>query len=481
MASPNIIFDNIPTSLRKPGRYSEFNTSLAIKSLPVNAPKIAIVAQMTSAGEAVADKPLKILSTDEAITAGGQGSIAHLACKAALDANPNIELYLVPVDDGSGSQAAGTITVTGTASTTGYYDIWIGNVLIQVTVTSGDINTVIAASIDTAIQAKEHLTQVTSGVVSNVVTLTARNDGLAGKNIAVAYKNNNIGTTTIVVVQPTAGATDPDFTNAFASLLTSDYQFIVSTLSDATNLGLLKTHLGSRVAPTEGKPAIGVFGYNGVQATLETLAGTTMNEEWMSTAYLKYTKTTENGHSLEYEIGAAYAAVMAGEEDPARPLNDLVLTGIAPAHLDNRLTRTQQESCLSNGVTPLHVVPGEEVAIVRSITTYTTDASGFDDPALLDTTTMRTLAYVKLAVEARQRSVFQRAKLSTKTPDRVKTQVLYTLNQLEEFEIVENVQANKDGVICERDSVDANRVNTKIPTDVVNGLHVLANRIDLIL
>ena len=32
MASPNISFDSIPASIRKPGKYFEFNTKLAVRT-----------------------------------------------------------------------------------------------------------------------------------------------------------------------------------------------------------------------------------------------------------------------------------------------------------------------------------------------------------------------------------------------------------------------------------------------------------------
>lgn len=481
MSSPNIVFANIPSSIRKPGVYSEFNTSLAVRSLPINAPKLLIIAQKTSAGSGVPNTPIKILSEEDAILYGGTGSHIHLCVRAALKVNPNVELYICPVDDGAGSQASGTITVTGTCDATGYFDIWIGNELVQVTVEDGDVANDIAAAIDAAINAKEHNMPVTAGVSTNVVTLTARNDGTLGNNIPVSYKNNGVGTTTLAVVQPATGATDPDLTTALTNVLPGTYGIIFVANNDATNLGLLKTHLQSRSAPTEDRPAVGVFGYTGVQATLETLCGTTLNYERLTSGYLKYSKTTENAHSLDYEVGAAYAAAIASEEDPARPLNTIVLTGIAPPALAQRLSRTQQESCLQNGVTPLEVQASEQVGIVRAITTYTTNASSVPDVALLDLTTIRTLDYVKLAIETRQALRFPRSKLSAKTPAKVKTEIVDVLYQLEALEIVENVEENVDGVICERDSVDANRINSKIPTDVVNGLHVLANRIDLIL
>ena len=51
--------------------------------------------------------------------------------------------------------------------------------------------------------------------------------------------------------------------------------------------------------------------------------------------------------------------------------------------------------------------------------------------------------------------------------------------RLEQLEIVEEVEANAAGVICERDLQDPNRLDCRIPSDVVNGLHVFAGVIDL--
>jgi phage tail sheath gpL-like len=451
MSSPNISFDSIPSSIRKPGRYTEFNTSLAVSSLPENDVKVVVLAQKTASGSGTADKPVRIFTTADAILYGGTGSIAHLSCKAALNANPNIKLWVVPIDDAAGTAAAGTITIAGIASA------------------AGSINLI------------EWKLPVTSAVVAAVVTVTARNDGLLGNSIPIAYRINDVATTTVTVVQPVNGATDPSIANALTAIYPADYNKVFCALNDATNLALLKAHLTSISGPTEDRPATGYFGYTGVQATVETLCGTTLNEERMTCGYIKYTKTTERGHSLDYEVGSAYAAVVASEEDPARPHYGMVLPGIAPCALENQLSRSQQESNLENGVTPLEVVTGEQVAIVRAITTYITNSAGVADVALLDLTTILTLDYVKLAIETRQALRFPRSKLSEKTPEKVRTQVIDVMKQLESLEIVERVDANLDGIIVERDSVDANRVNCKIPTDVVNGLACLCNRIDLIL
>jgi phage tail sheath gpL-like len=59
--------------------------------------------------------------------------------------------------------------------------------------------------------------------------------------------------------------------------------------------------------------------------------------------------------------------------------------------------------------------------------------------------------------------------------------VLDVLYLLETLEIVQNVKLYESGVIVERDTSDVNRIDIKIPTNIVVGLHVLAGVIDLIL
>lgn len=136
---------------------------------------------------------------------------------------------------------------------------------------------------------------------------------------------------------------------------------------------------------------------------------------------------------------------------------------------------------MANGVAPLQVGPGQQVQIVRAITTYVENSAGVPDISLLDVTTIDTLDYTRRSVRERLLLRFPRAKLSVKTPARVRTEVLDVLTKLERLEIIENVMLNRSGVICERDEQDPNRLNIKIPADIVNGLHVIAGRIDLIL
>lgn len=53
------------------------------------------------------------------------------------------------------------------------------------------------------------------------------------------------------------------------------------------------------------------------------------------------------------------------------------------------------------------------------------------------------------------------------------------LLQPEQLDIIDEVEANATGGICERDLQAPNRLDCRIPSDVVNGLHVFAGVIDL--
>lgn len=245
-------------------------------------------------------------------------------------------------------------------------------------------------------------------------------------------------------------------------------------LATQTALTTLRTHLDSRSDSIEQRGAVGVFASRGTLSAATTLSGQ-LNAGRLVQALLPGTA------SLSYQLAAAFAAVVAFEEDPARPLNNLSLPGIAAPSIANRLSRTEQEVCLANGVTPLQVGPGEQVQIVRAVTTYTTNQAGSPDIALLDLTTIRTFDYCRKAWRERILLRFPRDKRTPEIRRQIRSELLDVAIKLEELGIIENVEANKDSFIVEDDSQDPNRVNARIPMDVVNGLHVFAGRIDLLL
>lgn len=294
-----------------------------------------------------------------------------------------------------------------------------------------------------------------------------------GNSLALSLKSTIPGMTATAAGM-SGGQQDPDIGDALAAVFGADYTLYCVPWAAETQLAALRDHLNAISGPLEQRRATAWLATTGTLAKATTLAGA-LNSGRISLACLPASPTPPEC------VSAAYCAVAASEEDPARPLNTLALTGVSVPPDVARLSRTEQEVALKSGVTPLEVGPGNVVQIVRAISTYTVNAAGVADVALLDMTTIRTLDYVAKAVRERIELRFPREKLSTRTPPKVRSEILDVLRQLEALEIVEEVAANADGVLCERDMQDANRLNARIPSDVVNGLHVFAAVIDLLL
>ncbi len=475
MASKNISFDQIPASIRKPGKYFEFNTKLAVRTLPANKQSMLIIGQRLTAGTVAQLIPTRVFSDAEAATYFGAGSIAHLMARAAIKANAYLDLTVCALDDSASAPVARvqTLAITGPASGSGTLTLYVGNARYQIGIASAETATEIGTALKAALDNDPALPFTTVHTTGTIV-FTAKNKGAVAGQIDFEIIITAAGVTATNTAT-TPGSVDPTLATALAAVYASDYDIVAVPFDDATSLTALKTHLDGISGPMEQRPCVGVFGYDGVLATLTTLTTTTVNSGRILCAYVRGTR------SPAYEIGAAMAAIMAFEEDPARPLNTLALANIAAPPIPQRFSRTEQETLLYNGVTPIEVGPGEVCQIVRAVSTYIHDAQGIDDVSLLDITTIRTLDYVRLAIRTRIALRFPREKLSSKTPEAVRDQIMDVLYQLQDLEIVEEVEANAAGVICERDLQDVNRLNAKIPTDVVNGLHVFAGRIDLLL
>ncbi len=419
---------------------------------------------------------VQVYSAADAAIYFGQGSQLHVMAAAALAANPYVALYAIAQDDaGAGAAAAAGIDVTA-GGTAGTLSLWVGNTKYAVAVAADDTAQDIASALCLAIAADAACPVFATwayGDGGTDITLAAKNKGTQGNALALEYAATN-GCATLSITPFASGATDPDIQDALDVVYPDDFNVIATAFNDTVNLGVLAVGLEIVSGPLEQRPRIGVFGFVGATADAMSLASDT-NSGRIVGAMLKASRS----HPIE--IAAALASVVAFEEDPAKPLNTLALTGIAAPGLSDGLSRTEQEALLHGGITPLAAGTDGVVRIVRAATTYLLNASGVEDAAYLDITTIRTLDYVRSAVQARVLSEFARSKLSTSTPARVRSSILDTLMRLEDAEIVENVAANADGLVVEINADDPNRLDAAIPCDVVNGLHVFAGRIDLIL
>nr|WP_240345304.1 phage tail sheath C-terminal domain-containing protein [Pectobacterium brasiliense] len=428
---------------------------------------------MLSSGTATPLNAVNVFSDEEAATLFGRGSMAHLMAAEAIGCNSYLQLQVIGVSDvGAATAATGTLTLTGTATASGTVSAFVGATRVDVAVSADDTAATVAAALNTAIGQKTAL-PVTAAVAAGVVTLTAKNKGVAGNDITLRIASTATGLTA-AATSMTGGDVDPDIAPALAAVFAAGHDIIVSPYATQAALIALRTHLDSVGGPLEQRGAIGVAGWPKSLSTGSTLAASINSG--------RITLGWHNGSvKTPAQIAAAYAAVIASEEDPARPLNTLAMNTLDVTALSARPGRNEQENALYNGLTPFEIGPGDKVQIVRAISTYTKNADGVDDVSLLDITTIRTLDYVRKACRERITLRFPRDKLSSRTPDRVRSELLDVLYKLEELEIIEEVDANKAALIVERDSQDVNRLNGRIPSDIVNGLHIFAGRIDLLL
>lgn len=466
-------FDVIPGAIRNPGVYSEYNTKGAVSTLPNNPISVLIVAPASVSMTTPFSSPAKIFSDVEAGTLFGNGSMAHLMARQAILNNPNINLTVIGLKDHTqGVAAVGKASLTGTATTDGTAAITLSGNVYQTRVTKGEADTAIIARLVAIANADPLCPVIASVENTRNFKGVVKSKGEFGNEFHIAMSCTAEGLRTAITGFG-SGASNAEIATALTSVAGEHFNVIVSPFSNTAAATALRTHLETVSSPTEKKPAIGVLGFKGTMASGTTFTSA-INSERITVAWYKGA-TEPNG-----VLAAGFAAVIAGEEDPARPLNSLEVKGLREVDSTQAPTFSEFNQALYNGLSPLEVV-NHRVQIKRAITTYTRSASNVDDPSLLDLTTIRTLDYVRYAVEQRIALRFPRSKLNDRIAKKVRSEILDVLLRLEEAEVIEHVKEHKAKLQVVRSNVDVNRLDCVIPADVVNGLHVVANRIDLIL
>ncbi|WP_414454845.1 phage tail protein, partial [Enterobacter hormaechei] len=311
MSSPNISFDTIGTN-RKPGQYFEFNTRLAVRTLPGNTQKVLMIAPMLASGSSAPLVIQNVFSDEEAATYFGRGSLAHLMATAAIGTYPYLQLQMVGISDAATATAAsGKVTVTGTASSSGKLSVTINGTRIDVGISAADTAETIAAALTELITQKDGL-PVTATANAGEVTLTCRHKGAVGNDIIVSSGVTAAGITAAATTL-TGGNVDPDITPALAAAFSAGHNIIVCPFSTQEAMTALRNHLTNVSNAMEQRGAIGVGGWRKSLSTGIALA-----------ASLNDGRITLGWHSgsvkTPAQIAAAYAAVIASEEDPARPL-----------------------------------------------------------------------------------------------------------------------------------------------------------------
>lgn len=487
-----VSFNSVPSNLRVPFVAVEFDATRAQQGPALLAYKALLVGQKLAAGTATANTLVRVTSVDQVIALAGRGSMLHRQALAWFAANKSTEVWLgVLADDGGGTAATGTIVVSGPATATGTIALYLGGERVTIGVTSGDSANTIAAAIEAAIDAALDL-PVTASVDTATVTITYRHKGLAGNAYDVRHSfldgealPAGVGLTITAVGGVVAGATNPALTTLIAAM--ADLWFMVWShpYTDATSLTAIENELASRFGPLRSMDGIAITSMVGDFSAHTTLGGGRNSPHSVIVAQPGTSPLTP---PMEFAAEAAALVALHGAADPARPFQTLAMSrAIAPAETA-QWSLEERNLLLFDGIATTRRAAGGVVQLERMITTYQTSASGADDTAYLDATTMLTLMYLRYSFRVRMLAKYPRHKLANDgtrfgagqpviTPKLGKAEAVTWFREMEELGLVESFDDFKRDLVVERSVSDPNRLEFLLPPDLINALIVTAAQI----
>lgn len=376
------IRSSLPSNVRKPGVYHEFDWSAAGQALVPLDRRVVILAEKSSAGTATANTPVQLFGAVDGDEKCGLGSLAALMnrqalLQAVLSGFGAPEIWACPLDENAGGTASQhTITITGPATASKDLILKLAGRLISVGVTSGDTATVVALAVKNKLDELAATLPFTAGVAAGVVTVTWRTKGVNGNDLARTTVQLVAGLTVAYAASvPGVGATA--ITTALAALYDRRYHAIVLSnhaVADATVL----------LADAAFSWGFGVksfrhyaMGERGSLGTAQTLQAGFNDHRFIITS-------CENSGSLPGEIAISQMVAWYAREAPNANLDDERL-GLDPCDAASVYSDAEIESALATGVTPL-VPDGVFLKIVRQVTTQiTVSAAPFEplrEPAL---------------------------------------------------------------------------------------------------
>ena len=404
-----IPFSQIPqTSPFPPLYYVEFDNSNA--GVAGNQPQLDLIVVQTI--NTVPSVPTYVPSALWAANYFGAGSQLALMAAKVYAADPDAQLWALPLADAGGATAAtGSIAFTGPATAGGTLFIMIGAREVQVGIPSGTAASAIATAVVAAVSAYIDprgmalpVTAAVDGTHNYQVDFTARNKGTAGNSIYLGLNfygsaggealPAGVGAT---VTAMASGATDPDLAGVAALLGTTAYDFIaLPGYTESTQLNEIQTMMsfnGGRWGYASQlfghvwnafKSADGNSG-----ADLLTFGAARDDPHMSMVGY-------ETGVPMpSFEVAAGYmsAFAAASKAAPSRPEQTLAVPDMIAAVAGSQFGFATQTALLGTGIALMAPAPGGGASIMMSVTTYQTNAFGQTDRSYLLATTMFQIMY----------------------------------------------------------------------------------------
>lgn len=504
-------FNVTPANIKVPFFYAEFGAG---SGGGVEQQNSLIIANTITAQPAV---PVWCPTVAQAIALFGSGSIAAAMVEKYQSRDPAGALYVLPMaDNGAAVVAAGSISTTGTATAAGVLALYIAGKSIPVAVTVGMTGAQLATAVVAAITAWKSSNGVTSPVSSVVdgttatkVNLTAKNGGTQGNSIDVRLNYFGVqggestpAGITVAIVAMSAGAADPDITGLDAILGDVNYDFIAIPWSTPTQLNAVQTLMSD----ASGRWSFNRQDYGHVWAAkmdadatgaTDITFGLTRNDRHVTVV------SYEPSPPPPWEVAADYMAGAAPSlrADPLRPLQTLALPELLAPPKTGRYTWATKNTLLSSGMALMDYNPDGTCKILRAVTTYQKNAAGVPDSSYLDAETLYGLMAFVRGMKAAVATAFPRAKLADDgtnfgagttftnglpdqpitTPNGIRAVLISQYSRFVDAGLVEDVETFSRGLIVQRNTSDASRVDILLDPVMVSGLRVVAVLIDFFL
>ncbi|EML7271215.1 TPA: phage tail sheath subtilisin-like domain-containing protein [Klebsiella pneumoniae] len=484
---------NIPDDFRVPLVIIDIDNSQALDSAPAQSRKIIVIGQQSATGTATALTSNRITSDGTADQLYGKGSMLAGMLKTLRKANSYTEVWGMGLADiAAGAAAKSELTVTGPATAAGTLALLVNGVSVQVGVSADDTADTIATAIIAAVN-KLPDTQVIAALKAastTSVTLTSNWKGATGNAMDVRL-NYYTGEQTpagvaVAVTAFTGGTGTPDIAAVVGALGDDWYTDIVFPYNDTQSLNAIRDELLERWGPLQMIEAQLWTAFRGTHAESGTF-GETRND-WLISCL--GTNIAPQPHWL---WAASYGGIAAYylANDPARPLQTLVLPGILPPAKDVRWDMPERNLLLHDGIATHNVDAGGNVCIEREITMYRVNQYGDADTSYLNVQSPATLGRIRYVIKNRFSNRYPRHKLAgddvldlldpgqpVMTPKIGRAELLdIALTELIPAGLVEDFDDYKDTLEVYLDGADKDRLNFICHPNLVNQLRVLAGLI----
>ena len=502
-----ITFNNIPKSIRTPGTYGEIDASRALQGLVANPHKVLILGQKIAAGTVPFDTLVAISKDGLADGFFGPGSILARMCNVYKANNQFTEIFAMALGSGiAGAAAEATLDFSialdgATHSGAETLHMMFNAVGLDFNITSGmsggQIASLVASTINGTALSGLPMVAALSVVAGSMglLTFSAVQSGTQGNYLDIRHNfftgesfptSFSVELSTVVFA---GGSVDPDLADAWAVIDGERFNGIIQPYIDAANLTEIENELTDRFKPLEDLQGHGFTAVRGTQASATTLGNSRNGIHNTIMAAFDSPNAPE-----EWAATLGAVASFNLNNDPARPLHTLPLTGLLAPPIENRFTRPERDILLFDGIATWIVDTGGKVLIERAITTYQNNALGISDPTFLDIQTLYTLGELRdqWKIRMSNRFIIPRFKLADNgfpvqpgtfvaTPSTIGQETIGLFTELRDAGLIENLDDFIANLVVERDATDRNRVNVLLAPDLINQFRILAGLFQFIL